>query len=60
MTTAQADALQAKWKVYRKLFGVGSPCLHLSRELGQTQDGYLTGKLHCIECGEAFVLVPST
>jgi len=59
MTTAQAETLQAEWKLYSRLHTEVAPCPHLSRELGQSEEGYLTGMLHCIECGEAFALVPS-
>ena len=49
MTTAQAEALQAEWKRYQL-----TPCPHVSRELGETHEGYLTGLLHCMDCGETF------
>jgi len=52
LTTAQAEALQADWKRYKL-----APCSHLSRELGHTEEGYLTGMLHCVDCGKTFSLV---
>ena len=53
MTMAQAEKLRIK----RKQFGETLPCTHSSRELGQTEDGYLVGILHCVDCGEAFPIL---
>ena len=49
MATAEAEALQAELKLYRKLNRV---CFHLAGKLELTKDGYLTGKVYCPDCGE--------
>ena len=49
MTSAQAAALQAKWKERVDPL----PCDHLNQELESRDGVYLTGKYHCIACGES-------
>ena len=50
MTKVQAALLQAKWKQRLN----PEPCNHLAQELGESDDGYLTGTYHCVDCGESF------
>jgi hypothetical protein len=59
MTPTDAEAIQAEWKIYRKLDTEVSPCAHVSRELGYSHEGYLIGVLYCRDCGKAFNLLPS-
>ena len=49
MTSAQAAALQAKWKERVDPL----PCDHLNQELESRDGVYLTGKYHRIACGES-------
>jgi hypothetical protein len=55
MTMAQAEELQIQWRQ----LGNSQSCPHSSRELGYSDDGYLTGVLHCVDCGEVFHFVPA-
>jgi hypothetical protein len=53
MTVAEAEELQIQWGQ----LGATPPCTHASHELGQTENGYLTGILHCVDCGKAFAMM---
>jgi len=50
MTYAQAAKLQLKWKLREPPLS----CVHLHKELGHNEHGYLTGGYHSLTCGEAF------
>ena len=49
MTTAEDEALQTELKLFCKL---NAECFHLAAKLEVTKDGYLTGRVHCPDCGE--------
>jgi hypothetical protein len=50
MKKEQAEALQAKWQQRAD----PTPCAHLSQELAESDNSYLTGTYHCVDCGESF------
>jgi hypothetical protein len=50
MTNAQAAKLQLKWKMRDPAMS----CSHLTKELGRSEKGDLTGTSHCRICGEEF------
>ena len=54
MTNIQAIDLQAKWKQQHPLPRCEHPIQELAH-LAQSDDGYTTGKYHCLACGESLV-----